>query len=63
MTTQPTKTHAHCKSPGCMNPGTFQPHDQFPNVLFCDKHAGRLIVETVKSIVNGTHPDLKDNPQ
>lgn len=58
LTTQ--KTHQHCKSPGCMEIGTCQPHDEYPNILFCAKHGRRLIIETVKSIVDGTHPDLRE---
>jgi hypothetical protein len=54
------KTHAHCKSPGCMEIGTCQPHDEYPHILFCDKHGRRLIIATVKSIVDGTHPDLRE---
>ena len=54
----PEKTHAHCKSPGCMEPGVFQPHEEYPHVLFCRQHAKKLLIDTVRSIVNGTHPDL-----
>ncbi len=54
------KTHAHCKSPGCMEIGSFQPHDELPHVLFCETHAGQLIKRTVVSIVDGTHPDLQE---
>ena len=59
----PQKTHAHCKSPGCMEIGVCQPHDEYPHILFCAKHGRRLIIATVKSIVDGTHPDLVDSHQ
>lgn len=49
------KTHDHCKTPGCFELGTNQPHDEYPNIRFCDKHCNQLLVATVKSIVNGTH--------
>lgn len=55
------KTHAHCKTPGCMEPATFYPHDFAPNVGFCQKHAWGLIKATVDSILDGTHPDLQDD--
>jgi len=55
-----TKTHAHCKSPGCMELGVFQPHDEHPHVLFCNKHALGLLIRTVQSICDGTHPDLEE---
>ena len=52
------KTHSHCKVAGCFEVGTFQPHDEFPHVLFCEQHARQLIIRTVESIVDGTHPAL-----
>jgi len=52
------KTHSHCKTPGCMEAGTCQPYDEFPNVRFCEKHFTGLLVKTVESIVDGTHPDV-----
>jgi hypothetical protein len=55
------KTHDHCKSPGCFEAGTNQPHDEHPNIKFCDKHFGRIIRDTVKSIMNGTHPSLSED--
>ncbi len=55
-----SKTHAHCKTPGCMELGTFQPHDEHPHVLFCERHAARLIIRTVQSIEDGTHPSLRE---
>lgn len=58
-TEMPEKTHQHCKTPGCMEVGTFQPHDFAPNVKFCERHATGLIVKTVQSIVDGTHPELQ----
>lgn len=47
------KTHAHCKSPGCMELGTFQPYDEHPHVLFCDKHGTQLIANCVKLFLVG----------
>jgi len=52
------KTHDHCKSPSCRELGTFQPHDKYPNVKFCEKHAMGLIVATVRAINDGTHSEL-----
>lgn len=57
-TSRETKTHAHCKTPGCLNVATFFPHAFAPNCGFCDKHGAQIIVATVKSINNGTHPSL-----
>jgi hypothetical protein len=45
-----TKTHRHCKSPGCLELGTFQPHVEFDHVLFCQKHAAEMFRQTVKLI-------------
>lgn len=55
--TIPVKTHAHCKVPGCMNPGAFQPYDFAPNVRFCDHHAMRLIGITVFQILTKPEED------
>ncbi len=52
------KTDEHCKVPGCFEAGLNQPHDEYPRIRFCDKHFRKLIVETVKSIVDGSPPSL-----
>lgn len=54
------KTHAHCKSPGCLEAATFFPHPSAPNCGFCDRHGARIIKRTVESIIDGTHPDLRE---
>lgn len=53
------KTHEHCKSPGCFELATCVPHEQYPNVRFCDKHAQELLRATIRSIVDGSHPELE----
>ena len=53
------KTHTHCKSPGCREVATAYPDERYPHLGWCDKHMKKLIIATVKSIVDGTHPDLR----
>ena len=44
-----TKTHDHCKAPGCMEVATFFPHEEHPHVGFCQRHATRLLIRSVQS--------------
>ncbi len=45
------ENHALCKVPGCNESATFQPYDFAPNVRFCDRHAVKLIVATIRGIL------------
>lgn len=51
VNTHAMESHDHCKVPGCSEPGTFQPYDFAPNVRFCDRHAVKLIIGTIRGIL------------
>lgn len=54
-----TKTHAHCKTPGCPESATFFPCERWPHLGFCGKHATQLLIGSVKAVLDGTHSELQ----
>ena len=54
----PVKRDDQCVCPGCSSQAVCWPYEKNRNVRFCQKHANGILVATVKSIIDGTHPDL-----